>query len=268
MLWVTMSNATLPQWLGAAIMDISAQEETVTCLSYSPGCNDRDPGSELIRMVTNQPINTREQGLVTRDDGTFLKNVTGDEAVSTSARSSEPWLIVHLPLILLGLHCAQLTRRRRWLSCPKLVSKDTNPWQLLGYHKRSLFWVMTKTRFLHKHRKQPTERQLTTGLLWEEDMKSAQFWAILSLWSVNSQHWHLTPLPFWVSARHPSWRSAASLELLSDILENWPEGHHNLRWCRMDPKGWSSTLTMRASPALLYTSPYSGTVSSLRQASQ
>lgn len=93
-------------------MDISAQEKTATCLSYSPGCNDRDPGSELIRMVTNQPINTREQGLVTRDDGTFLKNVTGEEAVSTSARSSA---MTHSPptLILLGLHGAQLTMRRR-----------------------------------------------------------------------------------------------------------------------------------------------------------
>jgi hypothetical protein len=63
---------------------------TATRLSCSPGCNDRDPGGELIRMVTNQPINTREQGLVTRSDGAFLKNVTRVEPVSPCSRSPGP----------------------------------------------------------------------------------------------------------------------------------------------------------------------------------
>lgn len=79
----------VPQQLGT-IKDTYAQVDTATCLSCSPGCNDRDPGGELIRMVTNQPINTREQDLVTRSDGTFLKNVTQVEAVSPCTRSSGP----------------------------------------------------------------------------------------------------------------------------------------------------------------------------------
>lgn len=78
------SGEGLPSWTSCA------QKETATCLSYSPGRNDRDPGSELIRMVTNQPVNTREQGLVTWGDGTFLKNVIQDKPVSTCTGSSEP----------------------------------------------------------------------------------------------------------------------------------------------------------------------------------
>lgn len=96
------------------------QPLTRTTSADSPGCDDRYPGCELIRMVTNQPIDIREKGLIVRGDCVFLKewhknrtrwqvDTQPPRQQDRGSRATHHMATAHLGHVLSWPHCTSVT---------------------------------------------------------------------------------------------------------------------------------------------------------------